>query len=347
MDLATEHLLVALAAGDFGDLLDMVTSHNNVLRAAEQAAADEAAALYSRAVVEWLDYLGPIIENNPGKTFAQIAARPDVQLALVQALNEASETVRDTVIGGWVVGQELGIAHILLELEALGLDLPDLGIGVANSYLSTLLDGLDTATVGAMGRILAAAQEGFDIPDLDIKDAATLNVRKRLARQRLRETATHARFEAGKLSTSASRAASVAVNRGYAEKQREAYAAASVVSGVVIRKVWVTNFSPTTCGACAALHGTVVEIVEVFDGLRTFDRPLGVYQDLLTPPRHPHCRCRIMPFVVERTVAQVLEREVEPSPISPSTMRDFAVQWWLAQHDVLPDTPTEAGTAQP
>jgi len=312
---ASEELLIALAAGEFGDLLALVDQHKAELLLIEQAAAAEAKAVYQAAVDDWLAYVTPIVLNNPGKDFGQIFGRADVMSQLAGAMDAAASDVRDTVTGAFLVGQELGGTHAAAELVALGLDGVDIPFLESSGYLESVLSDLDKNATESIGRILGAAESGFNIPELDTTDAATQNVRRAFANERLAELRKTTDLEARKLSNSASAGASVAANNSYSQAQLRAYAAAGAENGVVIRKVWVTNFSPTTCGTCASLHGTVVDIEQGFDPLQTFAaKPLPVYHNLQTPPRHPHCHCRIMPYT----------EDLGGGEVSPATMQDYA-----------------------
>jgi len=59
-------------------------------------------------------------------------------------------------------------------------------------------------------------------------------------------------------------------------------------------KKWVSKNDDSTCSSCHGLHGMVIPILEEFPA-DVGDRPLHVYKDLLGPPRHPRCRCKLVP----------------------------------------------------
>lgn len=63
---------------------------------------------------------------------------------------------------------------------------------------------------------------------------------------------------------------------------------------------WVAKVDDRTCSGCLALNGTVVPIGTQFPhdagGLST-----PVYHDLIAPPRHPNCRCRLVPVAGGKT----------------------------------------------
>lgn len=89
--------------------------------------------------------------------------------------------------------------------------------------------------------------------------------------------------------------AGVAAQRGYTDQIIFAYTDLEK-AGFELRKFWVANFvNNTPCPACTRLHGTEVGLHEMF--MAETDEP-GVYRDLIGPPRHPRCKCRLFIFVV-------------------------------------------------
>ena len=59
-------------------------------------------------------------------------------------------------------------------------------------------------------------------------------------------------------------------------------------------KRWVSRLDAATCSECSALHGMVLHVLEEFPA-DAGGREVRVYRDLLGPPRHPRCRCRLVP----------------------------------------------------
>lgn len=64
------------------------------------------------------------------------------------------------------------------------------------------------------------------------------------------------------------------------------------------RLVWIAERD--ACATCLALSGQVVSPGESFDMAATFAKAATTWAPpdglLLTPPRHPHCRCRVSPY---------------------------------------------------
>jgi len=62
--------------------------------------------------------------------------------------------------------------------------------------------------------------------------------------------------------------------------------------GFRLRKLWVANFVDNTpCDFCRELHGMEVGFNESFPSDTNL---LKIYGDLMGPPRHPRCKCRLV-----------------------------------------------------
>lgn len=118
-----------------------------------------------------------------------------------------------------------------------------------------------------------------------------------------------------------SHSAGVAAQRGYTDALISAYAEL-VESGMEVRKVWVAHITPehTPCEDCLALHGTEAPLREQFPHTGFRDP----YIDLLGPPKHPNCRCRLVILVV--TLENALEDLDLPNPTPPQSMSSEQVR---------------------
>lgn len=76
--------------------------------------------------------------------------------------------------------------------------------------------------------------------------------------------------------------------------------------------VWVAERD--ACVNCIALSGQVVRFGQSFDGSLTWgDKPLAWSGFSGKPPRHPHCRCRLVPWDGGQETPDALKREAERS----------------------------------
>lgn len=89
--------------------------------------------------------------------------------------------------------------------------------------------------------------------------------------------------------------AGIAAQRGYTDQTVASYTELEDF-GLRLRKYWVASFvNNEPCPSCVRLHGTQVGLHEMFRD--EMDGP-GVYRDLIGPPRHPNCKCRLYIFVI-------------------------------------------------
>lgn len=85
----------------------------------------------------------------------------------------------------------------------------------------------------------------------------------------------------------ASAAQSVAEVRSHTEAVSNTY---SLAGGTQVQ--WVSHIDEKTCSACVALNGTIVSIGASFNP-NLGNLKVSPYFNLVGPPRHPNCRCRL------------------------------------------------------
>lgn len=121
----------------------------------------------------------------------------------------------------------------------------------------------------------------------------------------------------------ASRSWSAAAATASARAYNEGHAAQ--VSGAQ-KGVWVTAFRINTCGACVALHGTVVDVGNSFNESATLGSSSPpTFGKLDMPPRHPNCGCRVV----------ILPDEAEHATYE---MRAYANEWASKAANMAPST---------
>lgn len=110
--------------------------------------------------------------------------------------------------------------------------------------------------------------------------------------------------------------AGVAAQRGYTDQTIAAYTELEDF-GYQLRKVWVANFIDNVpCPSCTRLHGTQIGLHEMF---REESGEPGVYRDLIGPPRHPRCQCKIVVLVL--TLENAFDKlDIVDPPAAPQFM---------------------------
>jgi hypothetical protein len=105
------------------------------------------------------------------------------------------------------------------------------------------------------------------------------------------------------------------------------------VQSVGARKLWVSERD--ACVSCAAYSGMTVDTDADFPGGLSWDpNQRGRTEPLPTPPRHPHCRCRVVAWNDEWAVDGVPSM---PDALRREARRSIARGWSL---------PTESGAAR-
>lgn len=115
--------------------------------------------------------------------------------------------------------------------------------------------------------------------------------------------------------------AGVAAQRGYTDQTIAAYTELEDF-GYDLRKVWVANFVDNSpCPSCVGLHGTSVGLHEYF---RDETGP-SIYRDLMGPPRHPNCRCKLV--ILVRTLENAFDSlDIAKPPAEEQMMSSNAVK---------------------
>jgi len=140
------------------------------------------------------------------------------------------------------------------------------------------------------------AQQSSDLPDWQSHEVFNTDYLQALlvdVRKNVRD------YKAGNLSRDSAvlriqHSAGVAAQRGYTDQTIASYTELQDF-GFELRKYWVANFvNNDPCPACRSLHGSWVGLHEDFKA----ETSTGIYRDLIGPPRHPRCQCRLYVFIV-------------------------------------------------
>jgi hypothetical protein len=227
------------------------------------------------------DYLATAVDDNPPLTATELLSRSEVHQNITSTLSTAQTTVAARVSTGHGAAVALAVLLVAAALRQDPTQPRDLG-----GYLPAVLGDI----TAAFGATLLGIHDGIRLGYDGITGGPRARRARRIAARAAVGKAT------GRLGVRVRAAGSVAVHRGFSDAQATLYAeVAATHPGMVITKRWqVTSANP--CPACAALDGTVLPLEAVFDAAATTDpntSPPGVYRDLLVPPRHPNCRCRL------------------------------------------------------
>lgn len=262
--------LLELAATPLNQIMLLTSQHREVVAEATLAMEAEVRDAWQAAVQAAGTHLGRVLGNNPFKTLDEILARPDVIQAMTAPFASAATLTRQRIADAWELGGDLGGAHAVELLARWNID-ADAVAADGGEFLTSLLDDSSANAMATAGRLQAAMEAGA------IHDVSAL---------------------ADDLARRAVLGVQVAARRSAAQSAEATMVAAVEETGIGIGKVWVTRFGPGTCGACAALHGTLLPLGAEFDhDATTGSRPLKVYLNLYAPPRHPNCRCQLVPWL--------------------------------------------------
>lgn len=211
-------------------------------------------ALWEEANKDALALLIPVVKNNPGKTPAQIMARPDVLEAVTHPYQQAA-TASATAIQE---ASSKAAADTIKRLKA-----------------EFKVSGLDWAGAAADDTLV-----GQFIEDLN-RNASVMRERFEAAMQDRETFAAKAQTIAADAARRARYSTSGAVGDTVTATRTDAFANGG------LNMMWLSRMDTLTCSVCRGLHGTVIAPgAEFAHGL------LPVYGDFLGgPPRHPNCRC--------------------------------------------------------
>jgi hypothetical protein len=102
-------------------------------------------------------------------------------------------------------------------------------------------------------------------------------------------------------------------------------------------KTWVADFAGNRpCVTCATLHGTTIPVDQPF--MLPEDSSLVIWQDLMGPPAHPYCHCRLVVTPSGGQAPEIREsRAAGPAvgPVSFSAIKDMPEKEYSALVSLL------------
>jgi hypothetical protein len=225
----------------------------------------------------WADLLVTVVRNNPSGDIYDMLSRPDISGLLETGLAEARARAENALTTGWPSGASLYRASLMAD--------------IARLYAT------------AEGTLRDAALEGFRLVPQAVfvpgVSAPGSNPGMESAQRRAQEVQRRVVSAIWRLGLRNSLTASVAPVR----RRGEAVLADAAEAGHEWMVKWVCRKGPDgrpdarVCHWCRLLDamgpipiGSEFPVGDPVGGMR----PPRVYFNLRCPPRHPHCRCRII-----------------------------------------------------
>ncbi len=285
-----------------------MTADSAALLTIEQRIRAQVSNKLSQAFAAISAYIAATVREDSTLTGHELLSRPDVHGAIVTAVTGAGDQIETAVRAGYLAAAKSARITITRELAEHGYQVPEEDPD-ESAFLTAVIAGLTAAFAAALLEIQETVRAAYDgIAGTAAAPARILAVYEAVNRALRR------------LSVRVNAATTVAVNRGFTEAQHNIYTAYQQAHpSIRVTKRWQTT-SDDPCPACKALNGTVLPLDAEFDPTASTAsnwRPPKVYRDLLGPPRHPNCRCRL---VYEPTDASTAVRAQTSRTHTPTTV---------------------------
>lgn len=300
------------------ELLDALETPRASLTEYESELRADIADDIRSAVSAYRDHVVAIIESNPRRSAEEILSRQDLQRTLTSVLRDLQRTSASRLTEAWNHGQDLAVEHVNNELDAIDAGFRERVTRRDSSYLDDLLrdaqvniDRLANELIAKVDEVYVSVPKPLSVPE----GGTATNVPLQHAQNRADALRRELMQTSGRIANRVQAGGVVASSRGFTERQMQAYERLAARDPSV-RKVWVANFvANEPCDMCRALHGTELLMGQSFNPHASFGRaPTRIYRDLMGPPRHPNCRCRLV----------ILRHGVEQDTASVQGMLDFA-----------------------
>jgi hypothetical protein len=215
--------------------------------------------------VQWVSLLAAVVQRNPHGDIYDMLSRPDVMRALDRRLGQARSLADGALESTWPGERVAG--HLFRD---------SLDADIARAYS-------DAGVALRQAAITAFQSVPQPVNGSAASEAAAARFRAAAVRRQASAAAWH-------LGLRNDLTVSVARTRRQGED-----VLAKAPAGML--KQWVSRDDHKVCDWCLALaKAGPIPIDQEFSygGLVGLRRPPRVYRDLLCPPRHPRCRCRII-----------------------------------------------------
>jgi hypothetical protein len=245
----------------------------------------------------WTDLLGRVVQNNPSGDIYDMIARPDLARRLEEGLTRAQELAETAFAEAW----------------------PD-DLSPWSPYRASLAADLDRAYATASATLRQVAIESF-----------------RLGPQEMLRRVASAVWQ---LAFRNEMTVAVAETRHHGEE----VLARAEHAGIAWEKKWVCKKAPggkpdsKVCGWCRLLDAMpAIPVGTEFPPLAPIGnrRPPRPYRDLMCPPAHPRCRCKLI--LVHPGISDVTGAPLSPAEVSlfvtAQSVRDMTVGKYNALTD--------------
>ncbi len=278
-----------------------------VLLTIEQRVRSLVAARMDQVRTGFGAHLGTAVGEGVDLTGTELLSRPGLHTALTTVLTGAQIGVFTAIRAGHRAAGTVARTTLTRQLADQGFQPPPED-PADSGYLVAVLAGLAAAFTAALLDIQNSVREAFD----GVAGAAVVAAAARVL------TTNEALSRAvRRLGVRVTAAAASAVHRGYTDTQQATFTAyAAAHPYLAVTKQWQVQ-SAKPCGYCRALDGHRVAVGAEFDRtLAPVDRPpLPVFGDLLGPPRHPNCRCRLV-FDIGMAGTRIRAQVTAPAPVA-------------------------------
>lgn len=299
--------------------LAQVPQRRAVLAALNQQAGNQAQQALSPIFSGATRLLSSVLTNNPEASWMEISQRPEIVHFWSQARNQFAEEMVAQFDATQAASEALSRQMVA---DQMGIDPADVVVD------STYYDAARERMEMRMSQFLTpdslqSAYDAAEMPQSYHEGGQSTNVTMDLARERADRVQERAAAQARELRRRTQMGLASANQRAYTDSLRATEAQRSRPR----RFMWVAQFVDNTpCGTCAALHGTMVGPEQNFSSTMSHDpHPPAVFGGPLTgPPRHPNCRCVLVPVDDdEDAVAPPAPNPVLPKVITAQEIREM------------------------
>jgi hypothetical protein len=241
-------------------------------------------------------YIGLIVRNNPARPAETVLYRSDVLRVIDEQLGELHRRTADLASASYQAGMRLARTTLRGQFQEWGYPAPVVDLWPSH-YLDAVLADLDRAADRTKTNLLWLASQAYRGVSADAVSPSVPNVSAAVGQLRALAVAAAISQALNTWARSALAAVAVLVTRGLSEITVDTFNVfAQQHPALRVVKQWQTT-SADPCATCRMLHGTELPLDRQFDHTALGSTP-PVFRDLLAPPRHPNCACKLLLIIV-------------------------------------------------